>query len=150
MSQFAQFISKPLIAVALLGTLGGAAYAAPAAAKAAPAATPADMLKSELKITAAQEPAWKQFMDTYALPFKPSRDMTNDQFNAMSTPDRISFLKTLRNEETTFLNNRLDASLKLYSALDAGQKKQFDELTAQRPPQQGGAAAPKAKAKGKK
>ena len=54
MTKMTHFLAKPLIAVALLGTLGGAAYAQTAAPAAASQASPADALKNELKITAAQ------------------------------------------------------------------------------------------------
>ncbi len=152
MTKMTHFLAKPLIAVALLGTLGGAAYAQTAAPAAASQASPADALKNELKITAAQESAWKQFTDTYALPFKPTQEMTGAQFNAMKTPERIAFLKKLRLEETSFLAGRLDASLALYSKLDDSQKAIFDNMTAQpvaaAQPQQGAAKAP-AKAKKK-
>ena len=140
MSKMTRFLTKPLLAIALLGTLGGVAHA-----------QGADPVKSELKITAAQEAIWKQFTDTYALPFKPSQEITGEQFNAMKTPERIAFLKKLRLDETSFLANRLDASLALYNQLDDNQKKIFDNITAQPVPSaQPQQAAPKVPAKAKK
>ena len=140
-----KLFSKPLIAVALLGALGApgafAQQAAPAAkAKAAAASNPIDILKAELKITAAQEAEWKRFVNAYGLEFRPSQMLEPEQFNAMRTPERVAFLKKLHTEQNSFLFNRFDASVALYNALDDNQKKAFDGMTAERP-----APAPKAK-----
>ncbi|MDO5653724.1 MAG: Spy/CpxP family protein refolding chaperone [Brachymonas sp.] len=142
MRQFAKMFAKPLLAVALLGAFG-----APALAQ---QGDPLAAFKSDLKITAAQEGAWKKFVDVHAIPPQPTQQLTAEQFNALKTPERIAFLKKMRTEETSFLSNRLDASLALYNALDEGQKKVFDEITAERPPQQQAPARAPAKAQPKK
>ena len=134
MSKITRFLAKPLLAIALIGSVAGVAHA-----------QGDDIIKNELKITAAQEATWKQFTETYALPFQPSQVLTGEQFNAMKTPERIAFLKKLRLEETSFLANRLDASLALYNQLDDSQKQTFDNMTAQ--PVAAQQAAPKAPAK---
>ncbi|MFV0601163.1 MAG: Spy/CpxP family protein refolding chaperone [Brachymonas sp.] len=143
-----KLFSKPLIAVALLGTLaapGAFAQQAAPAAKAAAASNPMDMLKAELKITAAQEAEWKRFVNAYGLEFRPSQMLEPEQFNALKTPERVAFLKKLHTEQNSFLFNRFDASVALYNALDDNQKKVFDGMTAERT-----APAPAPKAKSKK
>ena len=140
-----KLFSKPLIAGALLGAFGvPAAFAQKAApaAKTAAASNPYDMLKAELKITAAQEAEWKKFVTAYGLEFRPSQILEPEQFNAMKTPERVAFLKKLHTEQNSFLFNRFDASVALYNALDENQKKVFDGMTAERP-----APAPKAKSR---
>ena len=136
MSKITRFLAKPLLAIALIGSVAGVAHA-----------QGDDIIKNELKITAAQEATWKQFTETYALPFQPSQVITGEQFNAMKTPDRVAFLKKLHSEQNSFLFNRFDASVALYNALDENQKKTFDNITAERPAQQQAPAASKARSK---
>lgn len=151
-----KLFSKPVVAIALLGALGApAAFAqqgASAPAANAAASNPIDMMKAELKITSAQEAVWQKYVAAYTTDFRPSQTPTADQFNAMKTPDRVAFLKKLHTEQNSFLFNRFDASVALYNALDANQKKTFDDMTAERAPQQQApaAAAPKAKARSSK
>ena len=145
-----KMFTKPAVAVALLGALGAPAVfaqqrAAAPAAQAAPANNPVNMMKAELKITSAQEAAWQKYVSAYSTDFRPSQTPSVEQFNAMKTPERIAFLKKLRLEETSFLANRLDASLALYNQLDDSQKQTFDNMTAQ--PVAAQQAAPKAPAK---
>lgn len=130
-----RFIAKPLVAVALLGLAGTAVHAQ----------TPAKLeaqIKAALKITGKQEGAWKKFVDTYNRPFKPSKQLSLEQYNALPLPQRVAFLKKTRAEETAFVNRRHDVSLALYKQLDANQKKVFNDMNAMRPPQQ---AQPKKK-----
>ena len=147
-----KMFTKPAIAVALLGALGAPAVfaqqrsAAPAA-QAAPANNPVNMMKAELKITSAQEAAWQKYVSAYSTDFRPSQTPSVEQFNAMKTPERVAFLKKLHTEQNNFLFGRFDASVALYNALDAEQKKTFDNITAERPPQQQAPAAPKARGK---
>ena len=147
-----KMFTKPAVAVALLGALGAPAVfaqqrAAAPAAQAAPANNPVNMMKAELKITAAQEAAWQKYVSAYSTDFRPSQTPSVEQFNAMKTPERVAFLKKLHTEQTNFLFGRFDASVALYNALDAEQKKTFDNITAERPPQQQAPAAPKARGK---
>ena len=152
-NQTFKLFPKPVIAVALLGALAApAAFAQQrAAAPAANAAAnnPIEMMKADLKITPAQEADWKKFVDAYTLQFRPTQTPSAEEFNALNTPDRVAFLKKLHTEQNSFIFNRFDASVALYKVLDNDQKKVFDEMTAERPAPQP-AAAPKAKARGKK
>ncbi|MDO4794604.1 MAG: Spy/CpxP family protein refolding chaperone [Brachymonas sp.] len=148
-----KLFSKPVAAIALLSALGAApaAFAQQAATAPAAASNPIDMMKADLKITPAQEAVWQKYVAAYTTDFRPSQTPTPDQFNAMKTPERVAFLKKLHTEQNNFLFGRFDASVALYNALDANQKKTFDDMTAERAPQQQApAAAPKGKARGKK
>ena len=125
-----QMISKTAMAIALTAGVGlaGVAHAQQGAA-------PMQQAKAALKITAAQEGAWNSFMNTYGQDFRPSATPSAKQFNAMNTTQRIAFLKQRMSEESAFMNRRYDANLALYNALDANQKKVFDDMTAQPEPQ---------------
>lgn len=137
-----KIFAKPLIAAALLGVAGGAAFAqkAPAAGKSVAAI---DQIKAALKITPAQESAWGSFVAIYNQQFKPSRTPSVQEFNGMNTPRRIELLKGLLAEETAFMNRRYDANVTLYNQLSEDQKKMFDEMT--QTPVAPGKAAPKKK-----
>ena len=125
-----KMISKSAMAIALTAGVGlaGVAHAQQGAA-------PMQQAKAALKITAAQEGAWNSFMNTYGQDFRPSATPSAKQFNAMNTTQRIAFLKQRMSEESAFMNRRYDANLALYNALDANQKKVFDDMTAQPEPQ---------------
>ncbi len=140
---FAQkLIAKSLVAVAMIGGAVGVAQAQQQNNE-------INQIKTALKINASQESIWNSFVTTYSQSFKPSRNPTAAEFNAMKTPQRIEFLKNLRAEEGAFLNKRYDASVNLYSKLDDSQKKAFDDMTAQ-PVQQAAPAKAANSHKGKK
>lgn len=141
-----KIFTKSMVALALVG-----AIAAPAVAQQQAAASPVDAMKAELNIKPAQEASWKKFVDAYSLPFTPSQNLSSEQFNAMKTPERVALLKKLHSEQNAFIFNRFDASVALYNALDANQKKTFDDMTADRPaPAQQRQAAPASKGRAKK
>lgn len=137
-----RIIAKPLVAAAFLGLVGTAAQAQQQGQ-----ANLEAQIKSALNITAKQESAWKRFVAAYNKPFKPSKTLSIDQYNALQLPQRVAFLKKTRSEETAFVNKRHDASLALYKVLDANQQKTFNDMNAMRPPQQQAAPAPKGKKK---
>lgn len=147
-----KLLAKPVAAIALLGALGAApaAFAQQQAPAANAAANPIDMMKADLKITGAQEAIWQKYVAAYTTDFRPSQTPTPDQFNAMKTPERVAFLKKLHTEQNNFLFGRFDASVALYNALDTNQKKTFDDMTAERAPQQQAPAAAKGKTSSKK
>ena len=125
-----KMISKTAMAIALTAGVGLTGVA-----QAQQGAAPMQQAKAALKITAAQEGAWNSFMNTYNQDFRPSATPSAKQFNAMNTTQRIAFLKQRMSEESAFMNRRYDANLALYNALDANQKKVFDDMTAQPEPQ---------------
>lgn len=107
---------------------------------------PMDLLKAELQITPAQEAAWNAYTTAYSTAFVPSRDLSPKEFNALTTPERLNFLKTMRQEDNAFINKRFDATVAMYNQLSDQQKKRFDEITAVAEQ----APAPQGKAKSKK
>lgn len=147
-------LQRHLLIAGLVGSLGVAAVAqsqtppAPATQPAQPAlreAPPTDAaradqrrdrmkrkierrlgkLKQELKITAAQEPAWNAWTGALrpgARMQRPSRD----ELAALSTPERIDRLRASRIQRTAEMDRRLDATKSFYATLDVEQKKVFD------------------------
>ena len=146
-----KFAHTHLVAAGLLAaTLGFAASAqTPATAPgAAPAAAhhghrafdPAKMqeriakrqaeLKQKLQITAGQEAAWTSFTTAMKPAPRPQRDRA--AFAALSTPDRIDQMRTLRNQRIAEMDRRADATKAFYAVLSAEQKKVFDAETLRR------------------
>ena len=149
-------VRKPLHAFALAGLLAAlgtsafaqtAATATPATA-AAPAAKehggrydPAKMqahfakrqaeLKAQLKLTAAQEPAWNTFTSAVQPPANWKRP-DRAEFAKLTTPERIDKMKALRAERNARMDQRADATKTFYAALTPEQKKTFDESTLKR------------------
>lgn len=86
-------------------------------------------MKQKLGITAAQEAAWASW--TAALQPQPRTLQRPDrvQFEAMTTPERIDRMRALRAERMAQLDRRGDATKAFYAALDAEQRKLFDEMS---------------------
>jgi hypothetical protein len=82
-------------------------------------------LKEKLQITSAQEPAWTAW--TSAL--QPVKFQRPDRaaFRAMTTPERLDQIRALRAQRDAEMDKRMDATKSFYSALNAQQKKVFDE-----------------------
>jgi Spy/CpxP family protein refolding chaperone len=90
------------------------------------------VLKAQLKLTAAQEPAWTTF--TAAL--KPPASMMNRQrpdpveMAKLSTPERIDKMRTLRaqhmSDMTAAMDQRGEATKAFYAVLTPEQQKVFD------------------------
>ena len=93
------------------------------------------LLKAQLKLSAAQEPAWTAF--TTAM--KPPADMLAPQrpdpveMAKLSTPQRIDKMKALQTERhaamTAAMDKRADATKAFYAALTPEQQKTFDAAT---------------------
>ncbi len=91
-------------------------------------------LKTQLKITPAQEAAWTSF--TTAL--QPTQrtggaDMraAHEELSKLPTPERLDRMRALHtqhmNEMTTRMNQRADATKTFYNVLNIEQKKTFDD-----------------------
>lgn len=83
-------------------------------------------LKSQLKITAEQEPAWNVYTAS-RLPVagkgpRPDREA----LRSMTTPERIQQMRTHQAERQAEMDRRADATLRLYAALSPEQQKLFD------------------------
>lgn len=98
---------------------------APGDRQAAMAKRQAD-LKQQLKITASQEPAWNLFTASMLPDARPGPRPDRNALSAMTTPQRIEHMRTMRSERDAAMDRRADATLKLYAALTPEQQKVFD------------------------
>lgn len=148
------FARQPLQTLMLAGLLAATGLAATAQSTAptpAPAATvqkagghggwghrdPAKMqerinkrlgeLKAALKITSAQEPAWSAFAASMQPPAQRPARPDRAAFEKMTTPERIDAMRTLRDARNTRMDQRAASTKTFYAALNAEQKKTFDE-----------------------
>ena len=88
-------------------------------------------LKSQLKLTPEQEPAWNSFVaamkpDAKAMPQRPNRE----ELDKLSTPERIDKMRALRDQQhkdmLAAMDKRDQATKTFYATLNAEQKKTFD------------------------
>lgn len=137
---------KPLLLAALLAGAALPALAEPGAGpSAAPSAVKADgqrqdrwqqrmarhaaELKAELKLSAEQEAAWA----SYLAALKPPADGAPPQridFSKLSTPERLDRMRELRQQRDAAFERHEAATRGFYAALNAEQRKIFDERTA--------------------
>ncbi|WP_326535338.1 Spy/CpxP family protein refolding chaperone [Pseudorhodoferax sp.] len=90
-------------------------------------------LKQELKITAAQEPAWNVFTASM-LPPAPKADRPDrDALRKMTTPQRIERMRAMHAERSAEMERRAEATLRLYAALTPEQQQVFDQRMAMGP-----------------
>ena len=117
-----KWIVKSLVlATAFVGAMG--------LAQAQTQADLAAQMKNELKITSAQESVWNQFVEANTQTFRPSRAATAEQYNRMTTPQRIEYTRQLRAEQQQLVTRRENASLSLYNQLSPAQRKAFDNIS---------------------
>lgn len=81
-------------------------------------------LKTELKITAAQEPAWSAFVARTA--HEPRKPMAVEDWSKLTTPQRLDKMQALKAERDAQMTKRIDATKSLYAALTPEQQKAFD------------------------
>lgn len=145
---------KHLVLSGLLAGMGTVAMAQPAPAvapAAAPTAQPAEdgarkpmarhdpaklqarmatrqaALKSTLKITADQEPAWNAYTASMLPPPRDGARPDRDAWRSMTAPDRIKLMRTRQAERQAEMDRRMEATLRLYGALSPEQQKLFDQ-----------------------
>jgi hypothetical protein len=83
-------------------------------------------LKAKLQINAAQEPAWNAWvaaMQANRIRPEPGR------LAAMTTPERIDFMRALRAERAAAADQRGEITKSFYAVLSAAQQKVFDAET---------------------
>ena len=131
-----------------LAALGGAAIAQEAPP--APPPPPADgasappppprgkhhhsgKLKEQLKLTEAQEGAWKQFTDAMHPPAPPAPQERVD-WRSLTTPQRLDRMQEMADKHQAEMCRRHDAIRTFYAQLSDEQKKVFDDFHARRPP----------------
>lgn len=84
-----------------------------------------EQLKAELKLTPAQETAWKAFVArTEATPRTPS--VAAQDWSKLSTPQRLDAMEALHNERSAAMAKRIDATRSFYAQLSPEQQKTFD------------------------
>ncbi|MBQ6656697.1 MAG: Spy/CpxP family protein refolding chaperone [Ottowia sp.] len=125
-----------------LAALGGAAIAqeAPPAPPASGASGPGrarrfqgGKLKEQLKLTEAQEAAWKQFTDAMHPPAPPAPQERVD-WSKLTTPQRLDRMQELADKHHAAMRQRHDAIRTFYAQLTPEQQKIFDDFHARRPP----------------
>jgi Spy/CpxP family protein refolding chaperone len=85
-------------------------------------------LHDELKLTSAQEPAWKEFVN--AIKPAPLADRPDRAaWAGMSSPARMEKMIALSKERTARMEQHLQALNKFYPTLSPEQKKVFDQHT---------------------
>ena len=85
-------------------------------------------LKTQLKITPAQEGAWNTFIAAMKPPAqRPSFD--RDAFDKLTTPQRIDKMRELRTQREAQMDQRANATKTFYAALTPAQQQVFDAVT---------------------
>jgi hypothetical protein len=99
-------------------------------------ARPLDALKGKLQLTTAQESAWSAFAAAMQLRPAPAQNMAQQQqeLQRLSAPERLDRMKELRGQRqaqmSAMMDQRSEATKRLYATLSAEQKKVFDDETA--------------------
>jgi hypothetical protein len=83
-------------------------------------------LKTELKITAQQEPAWNAFVARTAPEARPARQGPREDWSKLTTPQRLDKMAAMKAERDARMAQRHDAIKSFYAALNAEQQKVFD------------------------
>lgn len=84
-------------------------------------------LKSDLKLTPAQEPAWNAFLARTQPQARPAPQTPREDWSKLTTPQRLEKMQALKTERDARLAQRTDAIKSFYAALDTDQKKVFDD-----------------------
>ena len=89
-------------------------------------------LKTQLKITPAQESAWSQFAQTMQPPAPPADGAQKDKpqrpdFQRMNTLERLQFMQVRRAEHEKRISARESAIQQLYTQLSPEQRQVFDQ-----------------------
>ena len=86
-------------------------------------------LKAKLKLNAEQESNWNTFLAAMKPPARASMPKHEDMAK-LSTPERLDKMNELRKQRDAAFEQRDAATRSFYGALNADQKKVFDENTA--------------------
>jgi periplasmic protein CpxP/Spy len=86
-------------------------------------------LHDKLKITAAQEGAWKTFLDKSmpARPATPPARPDKDEMEKLTTPQRLDQMAELMKKHEAEMAARIAATKEFYAVLSPEQKKVFDQ-----------------------
>jgi len=83
-------------------------------------------MHDKLRITIAQEPAWKAFTQAMTPAPMPENSPSKDQ-EKLTTPDRMAMSIEKMKQHEAFMQTRLSAVKALYAVLTPEQQKMFDE-----------------------
>ena len=86
-------------------------------------------LKAKLQISAAQESSWNAWVNGMKPPANRQRP-DRATVAAMSTPERIDFMRNMRAQRNTEMDARMDLTKSFYGQLSAAQQKVFDAESA--------------------
>ncbi|MBG9389032.1 Spy/CpxP family protein refolding chaperone [Caenimonas aquaedulcis] len=86
-------------------------------------------LKQKLQITPAQESAWTAFTTAMKPPANMQRP-NREEFQKLTTPERIDRMRAMRSARMAEMDKRADATKAFYATLSPEQKKVFDAETA--------------------
>lgn len=86
-------------------------------------------LHDKLKITAAQEGAWKTFTDKTApvRPATPPTRLSKDEWSKLSTPERLDRHLDMMKKMEARMTDRIAATKEFYAVLSPEQQKTFDQ-----------------------
>ena len=82
-------------------------------------------LKEQLKLTAAQEPAWSTFTSAMQ-PGERTARLDRKDMDQLTTPERIDRMRALRAQRSAEADRRGEATKAFYAALTPEQQKTFD------------------------
>ena len=83
-------------------------------------------LKTELKLTAEQEPAWNAFVARTAHEPRAMKAGAREDWSKLTTPERLDKMQALKAERDAQMAKRIDATKSFYAALTPEQQKVFD------------------------
>lgn len=86
-------------------------------------------LHDKLKITAAQEDAWKTFITktTPVRPATPPVRLSKEEWSKLTTPQRLDHMQEFAKQREEHMAQNIAATKEFYAALSAEQQKVFDE-----------------------
>ncbi len=84
-----------------------------------------ERLKAELKLSPAQETAWKAYV-ARTEPTPPKAPAAEQDWSKLSTPQRMEAMQALHNERSAEMSKRIDATKSFYAQLTPEQQKTFD------------------------
>lgn len=84
-----------------------------------------ERLKTELKLTPAQETAWKAYV-ARTEPTPPKAQPAAQDWSKLTTPQRMDAMQALHAERSADMSKRVDATKAFYAQLTPDQQKTFD------------------------
>jgi hypothetical protein len=85
-----------------------------------------ERLRQALKLTPAQEPAWRDFVQKIGARREEIKRIAPVNLRNMTAPERLEKILELSRQRQEFLTGRLDAVKTFYATLTAEQKQVFD------------------------